>query len=85
MIEHKGLQATWTFNIGVWISTDKRFAEMLNSLLPEDDELSPSVPFRTGGMDKLVLDKVKAVFGKALKVIAFVPDPAPEEQEGVVY
>lgn len=85
MIEHKGLQATWTFTIGKWISTDKTFAKMLNESMPDEDDISPSMPFRVGGLDKIVLDGAKKMFGKVLNVVAFVPEPVPEEIEGIVY
>lgn len=84
-IEYKGLQATWSSKSGVWVSSDKGFTILLNLYLPEEDDIDASTPFRIGGIDKVVLDKVKEFLGKALRVVAFFPSPAPAEQEGVVY
>lgn len=84
-IEYKGYHASWSSKSGRWTSTDTDFVELLNRYLPDEEELDTSTPFKTGGLDKLVLDEIKKLFGKALKVIAFFPSPAPEEQEGIDY
>lgn len=84
-IEYKGLQASWSSKSEKWTSTNGPFAEMLNRYLPDDDDFDTSIPFRVGGMDKVVLDKIKSLLGKALKIVAFFPTPTPEEQEGIVY
>ena len=85
MIEYKGLQASWSSKSGRWASTNKKFMEVLNGCLPDEDDISADTPFRIGGIDKIVLDKVKEVFGKVLKVIAFYPNAAPEEVKGIDY
>jgi len=85
MIEYKGSQASWSSKSQKWVSTDKQFENILNRNLPDDDDITASMPFRIGGLDKIVLDKIKAVFGRTLNVIAFLPSPAPEEIDGVLY
>ena len=84
-IEYRGLQASWSSKSGRWVSTNKKFMEVLNGCLPDEDDISADTPFRIGGIDKVVLELVKNLFGKALKVIAFYPNAAPEEVEGVDY
>ena len=85
IIEYKGLTASWSSKSEEWSSTDEDFAEVLNRSLPEDDDIAVSTPFKTGGMDKIVLDAAKEVLGKMLKVVAFLPNLAPEEVVGVDY
>ncbi len=84
-IKYGSLFASWSSKSEVWESDDKEFAEFMNELLPDEDDISVSTYFKIGGMDKLVLDSAKKVLGKKLKVIAFHPTPAPEEIAGVVY
>jgi len=84
-IEYKRFNATWSSKSEKWTSTDKNFVAILNQNLPDNEELDYDVPFRTGGMDKLVLDEIKKPLGKALNVIAFFPTPPPAEQEGIDY
>ncbi len=85
LVKYRNSQASWSFKSEKWVSADKEFADILNRHLPDEDEISPSVPFRIGGMDKIVLDSAKDVFGKQLEVVSFLPGLAPEEKEGVVY
>lgn len=82
-IEYKGLQASWSSKSRKWASTDEVFADILNQHLPDEDEISASIAFRDGGLDKLVLDEIKKLLGKVLKVIAFHPTLPPAEKEGV--
>lgn len=82
-IEYKGLEATWSLKSGKWASTDKMFAEILNSHLPDEDEIPASIPFRIGGMAKLVLDEIKKLLGKPLQVVVFLPNLSPPEEKGV--
>lgn len=82
-IEYKGLQASWSSKSKIWASTDDVFASILNDHLPDEDEIPASIAFRDGGLDKLVLDEIKKLLGKLLKVVAFHPTPAPAEEEGV--
>lgn len=82
-IEYKGSQATWSSKSQKWTSTNQAFTELLNRYLPDEDDLDAGVAFRVGGLDKIVLDEIKKLLGKALRVIAFFPSPAPAEKEGV--
>ena len=84
MIEYKDeLQAAWTSKTGKWAQTDKIFEEILNSSIPDEDDIPYSIIFKTGGMDKLILDEAKKMLGKDLKVVVFAPSDAPEEIAGV--
>lgn len=85
MIEYKGLQASWSSKSQKWTSTDEQFAKVLNRNLPNKNEITVDIPFRIGGMDKIVLDKIKELLGKALKVVAFFPTLAPVERKEMVY
>lgn len=83
LIKYKNSQASWSSKSEKWASTDKYFEKILNHSLPDYDDIGPSIAFRVGGMDKLVLDNVKAIFGKQLEVVSFLPSPVPEEKVGV--
>ena len=70
-----------TFNpAGEWVSSDEVLAAVLNSMIP-DEFGHPSVVFSEGGNEGLVLDHLKTIWPE-LEVVAFEPEPQPEEVPG---
>ena len=84
-IEYKGITAAWTSKTRRWSSVDKDFQNLLNLLLPDEEEFSVSDSFREGGLESIYLESVKSVLGNDVKVLTYETNPQPEEKAGVVY
>ncbi|KKL81918.1 hypothetical protein LCGC14_1989990 [marine sediment metagenome] len=96
--EIKNNRHNWfkTPSFGDWILFNRTITKSLRRLKEDNtafkkccDKMgNPSDIFLDVITDKSlynVLDNVKKVFGKALKVVLFVQSPVPEDMEGVVY
>lgn len=84
IIEYEGHQAIYKSKKGKWFSSEKCFEDILNQNLPNFEEYGPDLPLRIGGIEKVVLDAVKKIYGSLLNVIVFEPSPLPPEKNGVV-
>lgn len=80
-IRYHDAVASWDKDDHIWRSKDKGFIKTLNQLLPEE-ALAVDAPFREGGVEGIVLDRAKEIFGKEIEVLVFEPtDPPPDEDD----
>ena len=86
IIQYENIKAT--FSQDRWRSKDKVLEKLLNEHKPRDEELSISNMYLEDKKNSLTGIDVLAFKNIAFlkpKLIKHVPEPIPEEREGVVY
>ena len=74
---------TFDSKTGGWVSSDEVLATVLNGMLP-DDLGSPQTTFSEGGNEGTILRHLQTIWTD-LKVVAFEPEPPPDDEPGVIY